>query len=185
MEILQVEPNYEDHPSYGSGIRFTAADVRRASYWSLLVTPTAGVTYGHFSLWAWASEGEPVGDAIRRQAEYTLEPWWSVLDTPGVQSMTIARRYFESGKWWNLRPAQDLLAEQPGAHDARHFVAAAGTASRDWTIVYLPSGGGCAADPGRRNGHLGPLVRSAQWALGGRRARGWRRRACVCRARCR
>jgi Protein of unknown function (DUF4038)/Domain of unknown function (DUF5060)/Putative collagen-binding domain of a collagenase len=139
--IINVEPNYEDHPSYASGVRFTAGDVRRASYWSLLVTPTAGVTYGHFSLWAWATEREPVGQAIRRQAEYILEPWWSVLDTPGAQSMTILRRYFESGEWWKLRPAQDLLADQPGTYDARQFVAAARTESRDWTVVYLPEGG--------------------------------------------
>ena len=87
------------------------------------------MSYGHFSLWAWASEREPVGEAIRRQSEYTLEPWWSVLATPGAESMTILRRYFESGDWWTLRPAQDLLAEQPGDEDARRFIAAARTLS--------------------------------------------------------
>ena len=139
--IINIEPNYEDHPSYGSDVRFTAAEVRRASYWSLLVTPTAGVTYGHFSLWAWASQREPVGQAIRRQSEYTLEPWWTVLDTDGSRSMTIARRYFESGDWWRLRPAQGLLLEQPGAEDARQFIAAARSGNGDWTVVYLPIGG--------------------------------------------
>jgi hypothetical protein len=146
--IINIEPNYEDHPSYGSEIRFTAGDVRRASYWSLLVTPTAGVSYGHFSLWAWASEREPVGQGIRRQAEYLLEPWWTVLDTPGVQSMTIARRYFETGEWWHLRPAQDLLAEQPGKDDAHRFVAAARTSFGDWTVVYLPVGESIRLKPG-------------------------------------
>ena len=53
--IVNIEPNYEDHPSYASGIRFSDREVRRAAYWSLLVTPTAGVSYGHYSLWAWAS----------------------------------------------------------------------------------------------------------------------------------
>jgi hypothetical protein len=151
--IINIEPNYEDHPSYGSGVRFTAAEVRRASYWSLLVTPTAGVSYGHFSLWAWANECEPVGEAIRRQSEYTLEPWWTVLDTPGAQSMTILRAYFASGDWWRLRPAQHLLAEQPGANDARRFIAAGRTEDGAWTVAYLPAGGtvrlhGDAADGG-------------------------------------
>ena len=45
------------------------------------------------------SEREPVGQAIRRQAEHWLEPWWTVLDTEGARSMTILRRYFESGAW--------------------------------------------------------------------------------------
>jgi hypothetical protein len=138
--IVNIEPNYEDHPSYASGLRFTAHEVRRATYWSLLRTPTAGVSYGHFSLWAWASVPEPVGQAIRNQPEYLLEPWWTVLDTPGTASMTIARRFMESGDWWHLRPAQDILAEQPGDADVRRFVAAACTTSGEWAAIYLPIG---------------------------------------------
>lgn len=137
--IINVEPNYEDHPSYASGIRFTPADVRRATYWSLLVTPTAGVSYGHYSLWAWTSEPEPVGRAISGQADYLLEPWWTVLDTPGAASMMIARRYVESGAWWDLRPAQELLVAQPGGEDARRFIAAGRTLAGDWTVVYRPA----------------------------------------------
>jgi hypothetical protein len=155
--IINVEPNYEDHPSYPTDVRFTAADVRRASYWSLLVTPTAGVTYGHFSLWAWAPEREPVGQAIRRQAEHWLEPWWTVLDTEGARSMTILRRYFESGAWPQLRPAQDLLAEQPGEADARRFIAAAQTEAGDWTVVYAPAGGSIRLRDGAADGA------SARW----------------------
>ncbi|MGH2618242.1 MAG: DUF4038 domain-containing protein, partial [Thermomicrobiales bacterium] len=137
--------------------RFTAADVRRASYWSLLITPTAGVSYGHFSLWAWASGCEPVGEAIRRQSEYTLEPWWTVLATPGAQSMTILHNFFASGDWWKLRPAQEILAEQPGDDDARRFIAAARTENGDWTVVYLPTGDSVCLHPGAANGT------SARW----------------------
>jgi hypothetical protein len=146
--IINIEPNYEDHPSYGSEVRITAADVRRASYWSMLVTPAAGVSYGHFSLWAWASEREPVGQAIRRQSEYTLEPWWTVLDTPGARSMTMLRRYFKSGDWWKLRPAQDLLVEQPGAADARRFITVSRSETGDWTVAYLPVGEAIRLKPG-------------------------------------
>jgi hypothetical protein len=99
-------------------------------------------------LWAWASEREPVGQGIRRQSEYLLEPWRTVLDTPGALGMTIARHYFESGAWWNLRPAQDLLAAQPGAGDIRHYVTAAGTVSGDWTAIYLPIGQAIRLVPG-------------------------------------
>jgi hypothetical protein len=139
--IINLEPNYEDHPSYDSGLRFTAHEVRRASYWSLLVAPTAGVTYGHFSLWAWAGEGESVGQAIRRQSEYVLEPWWTLLDTPGARSMTITRRFFESGEWWRLRPAREILLAQPGEHDVLRFLVAARTDDGSWTVVYAPLGG--------------------------------------------
>ena len=63
-----------------------------------------------------------------------------------------------------LRPALDLLLEQPGADDARRFIAVARTLVGDWTTAYLPTGGtihlyldaamDCSArwfDPG--NGH--------------------------------
>jgi hypothetical protein len=156
--IVNIEPNYEDHPSYASGLRFSAADVRRAAYWSLLVTPAAGVSYGHFSLWAWASEPEPVGQAIRRQSEYLLEPWSTVLDTPGARSMTIARRYFESGDWWRLRPAQDLLCEQPGDTDSRRFVAVAMTDGGEWVAAYLPE-----ATESIRFGAKAASATSARW----------------------
>ena len=154
--IINLEPNYEDHPSYDSGIRFTAHEVRRASYWSLLVTPTAGVTYGHYSLWAWASEPEPVGQGIRSQADELLLPWWTVLDTPGARSMTVLRRYFESGPWWRLRPAQEILRTQPGTADVLRFLTAARTDDGAWTIVYAPLGGS---------------IELARDAVGGRSAR--------------
>jgi hypothetical protein len=155
--IVNIEPNYEDHPSFPGDVRFTAAEVRRAAYWSLLVTPAAGVSYGHFSLWAWASEREPVGQAIRRQAEFTLEPWWTVLDTPGAGSMTILKHYFASGDWPRLRPAQDLLIDQPGDDDARRFVAVARTEGGEWTTAYLPMGGAIRVKSGAAEGA------SARW----------------------
>jgi hypothetical protein len=155
--IINLEPNYEDHPSYESGLRFTAHEVRRASYWSMLVAPTAGVTYGHFSLWAWATDREQVGDGIRRQSEYWLEPWRSVLDAPGARHMVIVRRYFDSGRWWELRPGNHLILDQPGRTDALRFQLAARTEDGRWTVVYTPLGGtiAVAADA--------VVDRSARW----------------------
>ena len=155
--IINLEPNYEDHPSYDSGIRFTAHEVRRAAYWSLLVTPTAGVSYGHYSLWAWATEPEPVGQGIRSQAAEVLQPWWTVLDTPGARSMTIVRRYLESGEWWRLRPAQEILLGQPGADDVLRFVTAGRTDDGRWTAIYLPLGGTVEVARAAADG------RSARW----------------------
>ncbi len=169
--IINLEPNYEDHPSYDSGIRFTPHEVRRASYWSMLVTPTAGVTYGHYSLWAWAGEPEPVGKGIHSQAEELLQPWWTVLDTPGARSMTVLRRYFESGEWWRLRPAQEILRTQPGTADVLRFLTAARTDDGAWTIVYAPLGGSIelARDEvgGRNTRWFNPRTGSWQAAVAG------------------
>jgi hypothetical protein len=82
-----------------------------------------------------------VGDGIRRQSEYWLEPWRSVLDAPGARSMAIVRRYFESGGWWALRPANELILDQPGTADVLRFQLAARTGDGRWTAVYTPLGG--------------------------------------------
>jgi hypothetical protein len=80
-----------------------------------------------------------------------------VLDTPGAGSMTILKHYFASGDWPRLRPAQDLLIDQPGDDDARHFVAVARTEGGEWTTSYLPVGGAIRLSPGAAEGA------SARW----------------------
>ena len=139
--IVNVEPNYEAHPAYASGIPFTDHDVRRAAYWSLLISPTAGVSYGHYDLWSWATEPEPIDPVIEDQAGYDLGPWWKGLDAPGARNMTMLRRYFESGPWWRLRPAPEILDREQEADDPRLFVAAAQAEDRSWSVVYAPVGG--------------------------------------------
>jgi hypothetical protein len=55
--------------------------------------------------------------------------------------MTRLRTLFESGPWTDLRPAQHLLAEQPGEDDPRHFIAVAQTPDTAWTVAYAAHGG--------------------------------------------
>ncbi len=138
--VVNLEPNYEAHPSYHIARHFTDHEVRRAAYWSLLVAPPAGVTYGHNAIWTWPEQPEvPEGHPKLG----TVEPWHAGLNTPGVRSMTVLRRFFESlpRPWAQLRPAPDLLAEQPGDRDPEHFVAAALTEGGDLAVAYLPVGG--------------------------------------------
>ncbi|MBC8462481.1 MAG: DUF4038 domain-containing protein, partial [Deltaproteobacteria bacterium] len=53
---LNFEPNYEGHLPYGAKEPFDAHAVRRAAYWSLLVAPPSGVTYGAHGVWGWHLE---------------------------------------------------------------------------------------------------------------------------------
>ncbi|MGC9347075.1 MAG: DUF4038 domain-containing protein [Anaerolineae bacterium] len=138
LPVINLEPNYEGHPSYHADHRFGAQEVRRAAYWSLLVSPTAGVTYGTNPIWVWPDEPE-VPDGHERIG--TVAPWHEALDTPGIRSMTTLRRFFESLPWWTLRPAPELLAEQPGEDDPRHFIAAAKTEDGGTAVIYTPVGG--------------------------------------------
>lgn len=135
--VINLEPNYETHPAYQSRERFTAYHVRRAAYWSLLVTPTAGVTYGNNAIWWWGNEPQvPLGHA----ALGVVQPWREGLDLPGTQQMTILREFFEGIAWWTLKPAPELLLGQPAVEPARRVVLAANE-ERTLAVGYLPCGG--------------------------------------------
>lgn len=140
LPIVNLEPNYETHLSYHIDRRFTDAEVRRAAYWSLLVSPPAGVTFGHNAIWVWP-EREEVPEGHQKLGP--VEPWHTGLETPGTRSMAILRRFFDSlpAPWWTLRPAPDLLTEQPGDGDPERFVAVARTADGALAVCYLPRGG--------------------------------------------
>jgi len=135
--VVNLEPNYETHPSYERKKPFTDYEVRRAVYWSLLVSPTAGVTYGHNRIWVWAEEPRvPEG----HESIGEVQPWHTALDAAGAQNMATMRAFFDSLPWWRLRPAPELLLKQPGSENVRRFVAAARTVEGDYAVVYLPVG---------------------------------------------
>ncbi|NJN82357.1 MAG: DUF4038 domain-containing protein [Caldilineaceae bacterium] len=135
--IINQEPNYEHHLSYHSRLLFTAFHVRRACYWSLLVSPTAGVTYGHHGIWPWMEEsGVPADHA------YTGESpsWRESLHAEGAEQIRHLRTLFDALNWPKLRPAQDLLVEQPGDANPNHFIAAAREEEGGPVVVYTPAG---------------------------------------------
>ena len=139
MPFLNLEPNYEDARSYHEGKHFTAYHVRRASYWSTLLAPTAGVTYGIGSIWIWATtEGEI---AENHDSNWAGKPWDQELYTPGAESVTILKDFFEKLPWTDLRPAPELLANQPGVEDLKAWQAVAATEDRRCIVVYAPTGG--------------------------------------------
>ena len=53
----------------------------------------------------------------------------------------MLRRLFDDVPWWRLRPAPELLTEQPGERDPRLFVAAARTVEGTLALVYFPGAG--------------------------------------------
>lgn len=136
--IINLEPNYEGHVSYYSHKPFDAHAVRRAVYWSLLVSPTAGVTYGGHGVWSWETRSaQPMnhlGTGIAR-------PWFEAIHLPGSMDMRNMMNFFLSLPWWTLRPAPSLLEEQPGSKDPSQFVAAAKPEAGDWAVLYMPAGG--------------------------------------------
>jgi hypothetical protein len=55
---------------------------------------------------------------------------------PGAEQMRYISELFESIAWWKLRPAQHILAVQPGENGKYRYIAAA--RSDEVTLIYLP-----------------------------------------------
>lgn len=136
LPFINLEPNYEDARSYGERLHLKAYHVRRAAYWSLLVAPPAGVTYGIGSVWMWAREAGEVAE--NHDESWVGKPWSTQLNTRGARSMTVLRRVFESLPWTELRPAPEMMADQPGHRDVRRWVAAAKTRDESLAVLYSP-----------------------------------------------
>lgn len=135
---INLEPNYEAHIARPSMRFFDARDVRRAAYWSLLVTPPAGVTYGAHGIWSWETKANP---PMTHPYTGVARPWHEAMKLPGSVSMKHLKNLFTSLDWWRLRPDQELIAEQPGTAKPRLFVAAARYEDGSAGAVYVPEGG--------------------------------------------
>jgi hypothetical protein len=147
LPVVNLEPNYEAHPSYHADHRFTDHEVRRAAYWSLLVSPPAGVTYGNNPIWVWPPDDAPeVPENHERIGE--VEPWHAGVEMPGVHSMSVLHQGLAELAWWDLRPAPELVAVQPGDADPARFIAAAKTEDGTLAVVYTPAPGRIALDLG-------------------------------------
>jgi hypothetical protein len=136
--FINLEPPYEGYfayRGYGGRQKVQTYDARRAIYWSLLVSPTAGVTYGAHGVWGWDDgSAPPFGHADTG----TPPPWREGLRLPGATSMQHLATLMESLPWWRLLPAPELLSVQPGREDAHRTIVAARTDDGTTAIVYVP-----------------------------------------------
>ena len=136
--IINLEPNYEGHVAYQSKKPITPHMVRRAAWWSLLVSPPAGVTYGGHGIWSWQREA---GLPPAHPNTGIAPPWHEAVKMPGATAMKHLKDFFASVEWWRLRPAPEMLTDQPGASDPKKFVAAARADDGSFAVAYLPVGG--------------------------------------------
>src|SRR5215217_5903326 len=119
--FINLEPPYEGHLAYHSGTPFDAATVRRHIAWSLFASPVAGVAYGGHGVWGW---DDGTGAPFAHESTGKSSAWHEALHLPGAASMRHLADLMSSLPWYDMRPAPDLLAAQPGADDARLTVVA-------------------------------------------------------------
>jgi hypothetical protein len=112
----------------GTDKRFSADDVRRAAWWSLLLTPPAGISYSANAVLDW----DITTDASR------IPLWRRSLFMPAAKQMLHLSHFMDSSASWKLRPRPESVASQPGTVSPRSFVAAAATDNNSLTVFYTP-----------------------------------------------
>jgi len=137
--VLDGEPVYEDHPLAFKADQFghsIAADVRRAMYWDLF-SGAFGHTYGHHSIWQFASaKFKPVNNP--------LLGWKDAIRQPGSVQMQYGRRLMESRPFLDRIPDDSVIVADaiptkvPGA--GRYRFVATRDAAGTYAMVYAPVG---------------------------------------------
>jgi hypothetical protein len=130
MPYINMEPNYEE-----IHFRITDKDVRNASYWSIFVTPVAGVTYGANGIWPWLAPGELI---LNHSDKGGVTGWRKSIDFPGSIQMGYLAGFIKQFDWWNLFPANEILAEQPGENIYNHWISVVKSSGDDLIIAYIP-----------------------------------------------
>jgi hypothetical protein len=129
---INMEPCYEQ---IAAG-RIDAADVRRASYWSLFAAPVAGISYGANGVWPWLRRlGEPI---LNHRPGPGSSPWHEGIRLPGSVQVGHLARFIQQLPWWTLRPAPELLVEQPGDRTFDDFVSVVKSEDHRTILAYLP-----------------------------------------------
>jgi len=135
LPVINVEPPYENHLAYQSREPFDAHATRKRLYWSLLVHPAAGVTYGGHGIWGW---DDGTGPPTEHPTSGTPLPWREALKMPAAEQLRHLYEIFTGLEWWRLRPAPELIIDQPGKESSEHYVLASATPERDTALVYVP-----------------------------------------------
>jgi hypothetical protein len=124
--VVNSEPCYEYSGFGGKYGRFSAFDVRRAIWWSLLSNANAGTAYGSQGVWMWYDGKRPFANE-----NYGGRPlhWRDALRLPGSWDAAFAKNLFEGFGLYGLRAAD--LCSLPD-------VRAAATAGGDKFACYIP-----------------------------------------------
>lgn len=135
--FINLEPNYEFARSYQDDrLHFGGFHVRRAAWWSILGAPTAGVTYGSNPIWIWPRS--KFSQAEGHGSNWAAAHWSTGLETAGIAGMTTMVEILDTLPWTELRPADELLHEQPGWDRPENYIKVAATADRSTVVAYLP-----------------------------------------------
>jgi hypothetical protein len=126
--IVNSEPPYEGHGRVGTQTRFTAFDVRKATWQSLLSGAKMGVTYGAHGVWSFHKHGMNFLNAQRAFEPYD---WDEALRLDGAWDVSFAKYIFERYGLCRTNPVDIIRNEDKE-------IRAAASADLTTVAVYAP-----------------------------------------------
>ena len=114
--IVDLEPCYEGHGYGGGGGRWSRAEVRAATWWSILGGASAGIGYGAHGLWQWHRPG-----AHFTSPDFSLAPfpWEVALQFPAADDVAFSAKIVTDAGLIGAAPAQHVLTDAyPGVRAA-------------------------------------------------------------------
>ena len=125
--IMNAEPCYEAHGRAGGEGRFSAFDVRRATWMSLLAGAGGGIGYGAHGVWQWHRRGGTFNNPGFSRVPLT---WHAALELRGAWDVGFAVATLSDHGLVGPAPRQDMSVE--GEASLR-------VAERDgWVAAYTP-----------------------------------------------
>jgi hypothetical protein len=141
---IDGEPSYEGIPHGLHDVnlpRWTADDVRRYGYWSVLAG-AFGYTYGHNSVMQMYKLGD------KDTSFGPIETWDKAIDAPGAGQMIHLKNLLLAYSFFDRVPDQSLIANQGSRYD--YLVASRGPA---YALVYTYTGRNIRLNMGKLPGN--------------------------------
>jgi hypothetical protein len=137
-----------------NGVHWREIDVRRVGWLSWL-SGALGYTYG-----AGNNKNKVTGSnggvwLFNKDSE-TYDFWEKALDWNSASQMTFMKQFFAGIHWWNLRPAPEMITNQP--EEPVNMMTTARSSAGDLLVAYLPDNPYIELDMEELNRGL-----SAQW----------------------
>lgn len=137
--IIELEPLYEDHPlefKPDEDGHSNAWDVRRTLYWSVFYG-SAGVTYGHHSVWQMYDKQkgrEPINRPLMAWHEAIHQP--AADDVQHLKKLMLSRPYFTRIPTEEFILPDEVESAMPGA--GRYRFVATIDSKGSYAMVYAP-----------------------------------------------
>ncbi|MBN2356489.1 hypothetical protein JXO59_10270, partial [candidate division KSB1 bacterium] len=68
-----------------------------------------------------------------------VSPWYQSIDFPGSIQIGYLGNLLRQYQWWRLKPAPEIVAEEPGENKAHDFISVVKTDTDDLMMAYVPA----------------------------------------------